>query len=95
MDSQRQSFDLPPTATHDACAQVHDFLVAARGQPVTLAADKVTRTSTRLALLVATARRQWARDGHPFEVATPSEAFASGLATLGLTSAVLQTEDAQ
>ncbi|KAA9007974.1 chemotaxis protein CheX [Histidinibacterium aquaticum] len=88
MDSQCQTFHLPPTASHDACAALHDFLVAARGTPVRLEGGEVRRTGARMALMMLSARRAWDADGTAFEI-VPSEGLRTGLEMLGLSDHLL------
>ncbi len=94
MDSQCQTYELPPTANHDACASLHDFLTSSRGKPVRLDGANVRRTSARMALLMLSARRAWAKDGHDFTIEAPSDGMLAGLGVLGLTAPVLDEEDA-
>lgn len=89
MDSQCQTYDLPQVANHDSCKALHDFLVGARGRPVRIDASGVRRTSARMALILATARRTWTAEAQGFDVVAPSDSLVAGLATLGLRDSVL------
>ncbi|EAR52522.1 hypothetical protein OG2516_05423 [Oceanicola granulosus HTCC2516] len=89
-----ETFELPATAGHEACVAVHAFLTAARGRPVRLSGAGVRTTGARMALMLLAARRAWALDKQPFELADPSPPLRAGLERLGLAAELLAQEAA-
>ena len=84
------SYELPPTLNHDACALLAEALVGGRGQAFTLNAARVHRLGARAAQLIAVAVRSWQADGFEFHVEAPSPGFLGSLGRLGLTDAILE-----
>ena len=83
------TYDLPPTLNHDACAVLAEALVAGRGQAFTLDAAHVHHLGARAAQLIAVAARSWQADGFDFQVEAPSKGFLASLRKLGLTDVIL------
>ncbi|MBV7396534.1 STAS domain-containing protein [Mameliella sediminis] len=60
------------------------FLLNARRTPVTISARDVSRLDSHRLQLLLVAEKQWAVDGHSFDISDMSPSFREGLERLGL-----------
>ncbi len=67
-----------------ATQALHAQLLSLRGQPVALAAARVSFVGALFAQLLLAAERQWAQDGVAFAVTGASDGFVEGLVRLGI-----------
>ncbi|MEZ5957210.1 MAG: STAS domain-containing protein [Hyphomonadaceae bacterium] len=61
-----------------AAAPLWKGLHELRGQPVTVDASAVDRLGGQCLQVLLAARVQWAQDGIPFSISSPSQAFLEG-----------------
>lgn len=78
------TLSLSPTLESTAAAPLVAELLLLRGQPVTVAADTVSRASTPCMQVLLSAVATWKADGIPFHINGPSEGLLEAARLLGL-----------
>ena len=81
--SSCESLTLPQSLNGAQVTGLCEALVALRGSPITLRAGDVEHVGAQSLQLLIAARNTWSNDGHPFQIATPSDAMVRDLALLG------------
>ena len=82
--SEPAVFTLPAALNHDIVRELAEFLVVARGTPVTIDGTNAGQVGAQAAQTLAVAARTWAEDAVSLRIADPSGAVARSLETLGL-----------
>jgi chemotaxis protein CheX len=78
------AYRLAPVLDLNAAGALHADLLARRGAPLEIDGGDVQRLGGLCLQVLLSARRTWAEDGLPFNLATPSEPMSSALALLGV-----------
>ena len=84
MTGDPKTYALAPVLQHEDCARLYDFLQGARGHPVTVACDAVTRPHGLALQMLAAATTAWAADDIRFALQAPSPAFSDATRLLAL-----------
>lgn len=89
-----QTITLVSALDMNAAEPLLEALKAARGQPVDVDAAEVARSGTLCLQVLLSAAQTWQRDGVPFRIISPSEAFVAATELLGLTPSQLAMDGA-
>ncbi len=85
--------ELPARLDLLAADELAEALEHLRDTPLEVIASGVTHVGALCLQVLLAARLQWARDGVTFRIIDGSDAFASGLARLGLSPTEFQEEE--